>query len=312
MTNRRNVLGLVAALVLMPGLSLAEDRIPVVASFSILGDLVTQVGGDRVAVTVLVGPDGDAHVFQPTPADAQAVAAATVLFVNGLGFEGWMDRLVESAEYKGTVVVATMGVTLREMTADEGHDLADNEAAEEAEHDHDATDPHAWQSVANVRTYVANIEAGLAAADPAGAETYRANAAAYTAQLDALDVEIKAMVAALPADRRTIVTSHDAFGYFAAAYGMTFVAPRGMSTETEASAADVAGLITQIRDQKIPAVFVENISDPRLLKQITAETAAVIGGTLFSDALSPTDGPAGTYISMMRHNITTLAAALRV
>lgn len=304
MTDRRSFLGFAAALSLLPGLAVAQDRLPVVASFSILGDLVAQVGGDRVAVTVLVGPDGDAHVYQPSPADAQAVAAAKVVVVNGLGFEGWIDRLVEAAEYKGAVVVATTGLVPRGV-ADEDHAEADGDG-----HDHGAADPHAWQDVANVRTYVANIEAALVAADPADAATYRARAAAYTADLDALDAGIRAAVAALPTDRRTVVASHDAFGYFAAAYGLTILAPQGMSTETEASAAGVAALITQIRDQAIPAVFVETITDPRLLDRITAETGAVIGGTLFSDALSPPDGPAGTYLDMMRHNIDTLAGAL--
>lgn len=312
--NRRIFLGLTTALALLPMSAFAQDKLPVVASFSILGDMVAEVGGDRVAVSTLVGPDGDAHVYEPTPADAQTVAAASVVFVNGLAFEGWLDRLIEASEYKGPVVVATTGVTALEM-AEEHHEgeEAHTEGEAEAEghdHDHGGTDPHAWQSLANARLYVANIAAGLTAADPEGAETYKANATAYLAEIDAAEAEIIAAIAALPADRRSVVTSHDAFGYFAAAYGMTFHAPEGLSTEAEPSAADIATLITQMKAEAIPAVFMENITDSRLVEQITAETGAKVGGTLFSDALSGPDGPAATYLGMMRHNVATLTAAL--
>lgn len=331
MLTRRLLLASAAALAFAAP-AFAQDKLNVIATFSILGDIVQNVGGDRVEVTTLVGPDGDAHVFQPAPADAQAVAGADVIVANGLGFEGWMDRLVEASGTTAAIITASEGVTpiaFGEEGHDHGHEHAEGEehshdhaegeeqdhdhAAEEAGHDghdHGAEDPHAWQSVTNVALYIGNIERGLAAADPEGAETYAANAAAYLAELDALDAEIKAAVAALPEDRRTVVTSHDAFGYFAAAYGLTFVAPQGVSTEAEASAQDVAALITQIRDAGIAAVFVENIADPRLLDQIAAETGAKIGGTLYSDALSGPEGPAGTYLTMMRHNIGQLTAAL--
>ena len=306
--NRRIFLGLTTALAMLPLSVFAQDKLPVIASFSILGDMVSEVGGDRVSVSTLVGPDGDAHVYEPTPADAQTVAAAKVVFVNGLAFEGWLDRLIEASEYKGPVVVATTGITPLEM-AEEEH--AEGEiVAEGEEHGHGGTDPHAWQSLANARFYVANIEAGLTAADPAGADTYKANATAYLAEIDAVEAEVIAAIAALPADSRSIVTSHDAFGYFGAAYGLTLHAPEGLSTEAEPSAADVATLITQMKAEAIPAVFMENITDSRLLEQITAETGASVGGTLFSDALSGPDGPAGTYLEMIRHNITTLTAAL--
>ena len=317
--NRRIFLGLTTALAILPISAFAQDKLPVVASFSILGDMVAEVGGDRVAVTTLVGPDGDAHVYAPTPADAQTVAAAKVVFVNGLGFEGFLDRLIEASEFKGTVVVATDGIKPLEM-AEEGHDdHAEDKAHAEGEahdhdghagHDHGANDPHAWQSVDNAKIYVSNIAAGLIAADPAGEDVYSANATAYLAELSGLDAEIKAAMIALPENRRSVVTSHDAFGYFAAAYGMTFHAPEGLSTESEVSAADVASLITQMKAEAIPAVFMENITDGRLLEQITSETGAKIGGTLFSDALSGSDGPASTYLDMMRHNVTTLTAAL--
>lgn len=303
MITRRILLACAAAMALASP-ALAEAHLKAVASFSILGDLVSEVGGDRVDVTTLVGPDGDAHVYQPTPAAAEAVAGASILFVNGLGFEGWMDRLVGSAEYKGPVIVASKGVKPRTFD-DDAHD------AGQADQDHEhGTDPHAWQNVANVEIYVKNIAAGLEAADPAGKATYEANAKAYLAKLAVLDKDIRSAIAALPENRREIVTSHDAFGYFGAAYGMKFKAPQGLSTESEASAADVAGMITQIREEKIPAVFVENITDPRLLDQIAAETGAKIGGTLYSDALSGPKGPANTYLKMMRHNIAQLTAAL--
>jgi zinc/manganese transport system substrate-binding protein len=303
MITRRFLLASAAALAFAAPV-FAQDKLDVVATFSILGDMVQEVGGDRVSVTTFVGPDGDAHVYQPSPADAVALSKAKVLFTNGLGFEGWMDRLVESAEYKGPVVVASTGVAPR--TFDD-----DAKSAGQDDHDHEhGTDPHAWQSVKNAEMYVTNITAGLTAADPAGADAYAANAKTYLAELAKVDAEVRAAIEALPADRREIVTSHDAFGYFGAEYGMTFKAPQGLSTESEASAADVAALITQIKTDKIPAVFVENITDPRLLDQIAAETGAKIGGTLFSDALSPADGPAATYVDMMRHNIATLAAAL--
>lgn len=310
--NRRIFLGLTTALALLPLSAFAQDKLPVVASFSILGDMVAQVGGDRVAVTTLVGADGDGHVYQPTPADAQAVGAARLVVVNGLAFEGWFDRLIDAAEYKGVVVIASDGITPRAMATEDGP--AEGEAVAEADHDHGDHDhgdfdPHAWQDLGNARIYVANIARGLTEADPDGAETYAANAAAYIAQIETVETEVRAAIAALPADRRTIVTSHDAFGYFVAAYGMNFLAPQGVNTEAEASAADVAALITQIRDQSIGAVFVENISDPRLLEQITAETGAKAGGTLYSDALSA-GAPADTYLNMFRHNIATLTAAL--
>ena len=293
---------------LTAGPAFAADRMPVVASFSILGDMVSRVGGDRVAVTTLVGPDGDAHVYEPTPDDVKAVAGAKLLVVNGLGFEGWMDRLAEASGYAGPVTVASQGVTPREMAEEEDHH--DHVEADHAEHDHHGTDPHAWQDVANAVIYVKNIAASLDAADPEGKATYDANAAAYVAELEALDAEVRTAMAALPADRRKIITSHDAFGYFGAAYGLELLAPEGVSTESEATAADVADIIRQIREDAVPAIFVENIKDRRLIDQIAAETHAVVGGELYTDALSAKDGPAPTYVDMIRHNIGTLTEAL--
>ncbi|MBN9064231.1 MAG: metal ABC transporter substrate-binding protein [Rhizobiales bacterium] len=277
----------------------ADEPVKAVASFSILADLVKQVGGDRVAVSSLVGPNGDAHVYSPTPADAKSLAAARLVFVNGLGFEGWMDRLVKSSGTRAPVIIATKGVKPIQAKEDHDHD-----------HGHGGSDPHAFQDIGNVKIYVANIRDALAAADPAGREAYEANAAAYLKTLDALESEVKAAIAKIPADRRKIITSHDAFGYFAKAYGVSFIAPKGVSTEAEASAKDVARIIRQVKAEKIPAVFMENIEDRRLSEQIARETGAKIGGALYSDALSPPDGPAATYVDMMRNNIRQFVAAL--
>lgn len=299
MLNRRSVLLGLAAGVALPLPALAQEKLPVVASFSILGDFVREIGGERVSVALLVGPDGDAHVYSPTPADAKTVAGAKLVVVNGLKFEGWLTRLVKSSGTKATVATATTGITPLKMADDHGHG-----------HSHGGEDPHAWQSVANARLYVGNVRDALIAADPAGKATYEANATAYLARLDALESEIRATVARIPADRRKAITSHDAFGYFARAYGIAFIAPQGVSTEAEASAKDVARIIRQIKAEKVPAVFLENITNPRLAEQIARESGAKIGGRLYSDALSAADGPAGTYIAMMKHNISQIEKAL--
>jgi zinc/manganese transport system substrate-binding protein len=268
----------------------AQDRMNVVASFSILGDFVRNVGGERVGVTILVGPDGDVHVYTPAPADARKIADAKLVVINGLGLEGWLPRLVQSAGSKATLVTASQGITPRRLGSD--------------------ADPHAWQSVANARIYVANIRDALVAADPASAEIYRANAERYLTKLDALEREVREAVAQIPQARRKVISTHDAFGYFASAYGIEFIAPQGVSTESEVSARDIARIITQVRAAKIPAVFLENISDDRLMRRISTETGARIGGTLFSDSLTGEKGDAPTYIDMVRHNIKALTSAL--
>lgn len=294
---RKAIVATLAAL-LLAGPAVAQDRPKVIATFSILGDLVKNVGGERVEVTMLVGPNGDAHVYNPSPSDAKKLADAKVVVVNGLGYEGWIERLVRASASKAPIVVAAKGVKPRRTAGGHGHG-----------HSH-GSDPHAWQSVANVKIYAANIRDGLIAADPAGKPAYEANAAAYLAKLDALEREVRDTVARIPADRRRIITTHDAFGYFMDAYGLEFIAPQGVSTESQPSAKDLARIITQIKRQKIPAVFMENISDPRLLKRIADETGAKVGGTLYSDALTDEKGPAPTYIDLIRHNIKTLSAAL--
>ena len=357
LTSATAVLALALA---APASAQSDKPIPVVATFSILGDMVKRIGGDHVAVTTLVGSDGDAHVFQPTPADARAVSEAKILVVNGLQFEGWLERLIDASDFDGMRVVATEGIEPivfddehdqggslevhaeeaghehdhdhdhdHDEQAEAGHDQDHEEHAEAAAHDrdhdhddeahadagddhhhHGAFDPHAWQSLANAAAYVDNITAALAVADPANATDFYQNRAAYVAEITALDAEIREIVAGLPTDRRIVVTSHDAFQYFGRDYGLTFLAPQGLSTESEASAQDVARLIERIRDEGISAVFIENITDGRLLEQIAAETGATIGGTLYPGALSGPDGPASTYLDMMRHNAMTLAQAL--
>ncbi|KAF2989772.1 zinc ABC transporter substrate-binding protein [Methylocystis sp. MJC1] len=289
MPTRRAFVLTIAAALAAPAYG-ETDGLPVVASFSIIGDFVRQVGADRVAVTTLVGPDGDAHVYQPTPADGRKIAQAKLIFVNGLGFEGWLERLVAAAKSKGTIVTLGKGIAAR--PGEEG------------------TDPHAWQDVANAKIYVTEIRDALAAADPAGAEAYQANAAAYLARLDVLDAEIVKALDALPKERRRVVSTHDAFGYFSARYGVAFIAPQGVSTEAEASARDIAHIINSVKQHKVGAVFLENIADPRLAKRIAAETGAKIGGTLYSDALSGPEGGGANYIDMMRHNVRELTKAL--
>ena len=314
--NRRAVLAAMLALAsgapAATGASAASDgdRLPVVASFSILADLVRQVGGGRVEVTALVGPGGDAHVFSPAPADAKRIAAARLIVTNGLALEGWLPRLISASGAKAPVIVASKGVNaahLDENAPGHVHDAAPDHSHA---HGHGGLDPHAWQDVTNVKTYVRNIRDGLIAVDPAGREVYESNAAAYLARLDELDADIRRRMAAIPADRRRIITTHDAFGYFGRAYGLGLIAPQGLSTDTEASAADVARVVRQIRAEKAPAVFLENIADPRLMARIARETGVRVGGQLYTDSLSPADGPAASYIAMMRSNVATLEKAL--
>jgi zinc/manganese transport system substrate-binding protein len=292
------VRGLLTA-VLLVGFSvsqtIAAEKLKAVASFSILADLVKQVGGDHVDVTAIVGPDGDAHVFQPSPLDAKAVANANIVVINGLGLEGWMARLIQSSGTKAPVVVASKGV--RPLQG-EGEEKG-------------KADPHAWQSIANAKIYVANIRDGLIAADPADKADFEANAKAYLAKLDQLETEVKAAIASIPPKNRKIITTHDAFGYFARAYGMTFIAPQGVSTETEPSAKDVAKIIRQVKAQHVPAVFLENISDDRLMQQIARETGAKTGDKLYSDALSKPGAGAATYVDMMHNNIAAFTKALK-
>lgn len=269
----------------------AAGKLNVVATFTILGDMVRNVGREHVALTTLVGPDADAHVYEPTPADARALARADLVVVNGLGFEGWIDRLIAVSGYRGPVAVASEGVAALTVEGNQ-------------------PDPHAWQDPANGRLNVANIAAALAAADPAHADHYRRRSRAYDRELAALDMAIRGRLDAFPADRRKVITSHDAFQYFGRAYGIDFRAPVGLSTESEPSAGELAALVRQMKDEGIHALFVENITDPRLVEQLAREAGAVIGGRLYSDSLSGPGGPAPTYLDMFRHNVGEIARAV--
>lgn len=352
----------------------ADAPLKAVASFSILGDLVREVGGDHVELTTLVGPDGDAHVYEPTPANVRSLSQAQILFVNGLNFESWMPRLVKSSGYAGPVIEASKGIHPRAFgaeddavgqahDADHGHDAQhahehasaaaathDHEhahAEDHHEHDHDheareheheahahdhdhgaasdghahehahahthehgAADPHAWQSLGNAEVYVNNIATGLAQVDPAHADEYRRNADSYILRLKALDARLKEAFAAIPSGRRTLVTSHESFGYLGDAYGLKILAPAGVSTDAEPSAATVAAIIRQLREAGVQAVFMENISNPRLVEQISRETGARVGGTLYSDALSKPGQPAATYLDMYEWNTRQILDAL--
>lgn len=330
-----------AAASLLAAAPAAAEALKVVATFSIIADYARQVGGERIALTTLVGPGSDAHVYEPKPADAAAVGHADLVLANGLNFEGFLQRLVQASGSKAQVVTLTRGVKPMRSAEEErghghGHDHAhdhdhahnhdhahDHEHGHDHKHDHGhdgghshgghhhgPDDPHAWQSAANAQIYVKNIADAFCKADAAGCGAYRANAQAYTQRLQALDAELKAVVAQIPKDRRTIITSHDAFGYYGQAYGFRFLAPQGLSTDAEASASDVAALVTQIRQQKAAALFTESISNPRLIRQISEETGLAQGGQLYSDSLSDANGPASTYIDMMRHNTETIRKAI--
>lgn len=300
----RHILLLAVALVAqVSSASAADARLPVVASFSILGDIVANVGGDRIAVTTLVGPDQDAHVFQPAPDHIKSVARAKLVVINGLGFEGWMERVVQSANYRGNIVVASNGIVVRDRVSDE-HDDHD--------HHHGKNDPHAWQNPANIVVYTRNIVAALSKLDPAGAAVYQKNGDAYVAKLNELDRWATQQFAQFPDAKRKVITSHDAFEYFGAHYQVRFLAPQGVSTDSEPSAKEVANLIRQIRKEKIRAVFIENMSSPKLLQQISKEAGVTPGGKLYADALSQADGPAPTYLKLMRYNIEQLLARLKL
>lgn len=293
----------IAAWLAAAGRPAAAEPLDVVASFSIIADFARNVGGERVTVTTLVGPGGDVHAYQPRPADAAALAGADVVLVNGLGFEGFLERLAEASATDATIVELAKSAQPIAVSEAEDRGGGDGRGA-------GAFDPHAFQSVTNARLYVENAAAGFCAADPEGCDIYRANAADYAGKLEALDGRIRAAVAAIPADKRTIITSHDAFGYFEQAYGLKFLAPEGISTDAEASARDIAALIAQIRRESASAIFVEKMTDPRLIEQIASETGLQIGGELYSDALSGEGGPAATYIDMMENNVRTIRDAI--
>ncbi|SDH50824.1 metal ABC transporter substrate-binding protein [Propionivibrio dicarboxylicus] len=286
----------------LPFPALSSEPIPVVASFSILADMTRQIGGQRVAVHALVGENSDAHVYQPTPSDGKRLKQARLVIVNGLGFEGWIDRLVKSSGFSGSVIVASSGVKTLELVSVPGH-----------EHGHQAhdVDPHAWLDAGNALRYVENIERALIQVDPEGKADYQANAERYRRRIAELDVWIRTTLGAIPSERRRVVTSHDAFGYFSRAYGIAFIAAVGINSSADPSAANVARIIRQLKKEKAPAIFVENISDTRLLERIQKESGARPGGVLYPDSLSKSNGPAATYLDLMRHNAFVLSASLQ-
>lgn len=289
----------------------AQQRLSVVASFSILADMTRQIGGDRITLRAIAGPDQDAHGFQPKPSDAAALTNAAVVIRNGLGFEGWLDRMIRSSGFKARMVTTTEGITPRIMEA-HGHD----HGGAGRRHNHSVgrrqvPDPHAWQDLGLAQHYIRNITGGLVTADPGGEALYRRNAEAFTARLAALDQWVRAEISKVPAARRKIVTSHDAFGYFGDAYGVRFLAPQGVSTEAEPSAAEVGRLIRQIRVESITALFLENMTNPATLQRIAQETGLRVRGRLFADALSAESGPAPTYEAMFRHNLSLMVPAMR-
>ncbi|MHB8949038.1 MAG: metal ABC transporter substrate-binding protein [Rhodoferax sp.] len=284
------------ALLPLPGM--AAEPIPVVASFSILGDLVQVVGGERVKVTTLVGVDADAHTFEPKPLDAKTILQSRLFVINGLNFEPWAQKLAKSTNYKGQMLAASEGIKPRSMPPEKGHHHAD-------------TDPHAWQDPNNVVIYVKNIAKSLSSLDPEGTSSYQRNSALYIQELQALDQFALAQFAPLSAKQRQVITSHDAFGYFAARYQIRFLAPQGINADVEPSAKEVAQLIRQIKRDRIKAVFVENMSNLKLLAQIAQDTGVTLGAKLYVDALSGPNEPGSTYLKMMRHNVTQLVAGMQ-
>ncbi len=304
------VLALLSALSSAP---LRAEPLEVVASFSILADMAREIGGRRVNVTALIGADEDAHGYRPRPSDARRVKDADLVIANGLGFDSWFERMAASAGTRHPLLIASTGITPLETGGthdDHGHHAHGNDEHDHGDDGDSRRDPHAWQDVANARRYAANIAAALSRIDPAGADEYRVNAMRYDEKLRSLDTEIRDALSAIPAERRKCVMSHDALAYFGHAYGLRTLAASGLGSETEPSAAAIALLIRQLRGERVPVVFIENISDPRIIRRIADESGARIGGKLYTDALSGADGPAATYLRMMRHNVETLLAGL--
>ena len=286
------------ALALLASPLSAAEKLKIVASFSVLGDMVKQIAGSHADVTTLVGPNGDAHTFEPSPSDAKTIADADLVFINGLGLERWMQGLAKSAGYKGPLAIASEGVKTRTMVE------------EEQGNNQTVTDPHAWQDLENGLIYVNNIVVALTKADPADEADYKFAGDAFAATLKALDANVREQISTVPRAKRRVITSHDAFGYFGAAYGVKFLAPEGLSTESEASAGDIAKLIAQIKREGIKALFIENVADPRMIEMIGKETGVKLGGALYSDALSPSDGPAPHYVDMFKNNVPKLIAGM--
>ncbi len=283
--------------------SFAAQPVRVVATFSILGDIVQQVGGARVQVTTLVGAGGDAHSYQPSAQDAKALANAQIIVSNGLGFEPWIQKLISTSGTKAINLEASRGVVVRH--------LEEVETSHAHAHDKALPDPHAWNDVTNGIQYVANIRDALIKADPEGKAEYQTRAATYTVQLESINVDAKAKFATLPTSRKTIVMSHDSMGYFAAAYGLKVYTAQGLSTDSEPTAQDMAKLISIIKRQKISAVFLDSVTNPKILEQIAQESGAKIGGKLHTDALTDQNGVADTYLQLFNSNVATVLQVLQ-
>jgi zinc/manganese transport system substrate-binding protein len=288
-----------AFLMTVAGPAAAQEKPRVVATFTVIGDLVAAVGGDAVSLTTLVGPDADAHVFEPRPADVAAVAKADLIVANGLGMEPWLERLTEAADFGGKTVIASADVTPLPFMeeADDSGAMPD--------------DPHAFQDLSNGRLYVKTIAAALEALAPKEAGAIAARAARLDAEMIALDAEIKAKLGALPAFNRRILTSHDAFHYFGKAYGLDILSIQGVSTETEPSAADLAAIARQAKSGQVKAIFLENMSNPALAQTISAEAGLPVGGELVADALTKEGGLAPHYLDMFKHNLAALLKVLQ-
>ena len=291
------------AVVCLPFRPAHADRMPVAATFSVIGDMLGRVGGEDIALKTIVGPGGDTELYQPTAADVATVAGARAVFLNDLNeeFEPWLEPLLKQAAFKGGKIVVSKGV--RTLTAEEEHPVSGRLQPS-------AIDQHAWLDPRNGVIYVRNIAEALARLDPGHAADYRSRATAYVKEIEALDTWARAEMAAVPAAKRRALSSHDSLQYFASAYGITLLSVNGWTNKSEPSAAELAKLARQIRTERVKAVFLDSITDPRALQRIAAETGATVGGTLYGDALSAPDGEAPTYLAMIRYDVTTLKAGM--
>jgi zinc/manganese transport system substrate-binding protein len=268
-------------------------KLNVVATNSIIGDWANIVGRDDIELKMLVGPDGDPHEYEPTPADSVALSSADLIFENGLGLENWLDKLYGSAESRATRVAITQGIEVRHV----GGDL----------------DPHVWQSVKDAVVMVGNIRDALVRADPTHAGHFKARADVYIRQLTELDAWVQAQINSIPAPRRKLVTSHDAFGYFGQRYGMDISGSALESVTTEASdpsARQIADAVDQIKRSGVPVIFLENIQNPKLIDEIASDADVKVGPPLYSDALGQPGTDGDSYIKMIRYNVQTLVRAL--
>ncbi|OGB83391.1 MAG: metal ABC transporter substrate-binding protein [Burkholderiales bacterium RIFOXYD2_FULL_59_8] len=298
-TLKHLALSVLTAFGLVPMAATADAPVEVVASFSILGDLVQVIGGERVHVVTLVGPDADAHSFEPSPADAKAILKSSLFVINGLGFEPWADKLAKAANYTGQTLIASKGIKVRQLPLEQGHPHAE-------------VDPHGWQDPNHVALYVKNITHALSRIDQAYASSYQKNSEKYIRELNLLDQFAKNQIQGIPVAKRQVITSHDAFGYFADRYQVRFLAPQGLNADIEPSARQVAQLIRQIKQEQIKAVFLENMSNPKLLAQITQDTGVTLGPKLYVDALSGPRQPGSSYLKMMRYNINQLVEGMQL